>query len=234
MLEVIVTKIKEYKILVALSLIGLIIAGFFMMTSKSARQSNVGDIVQETTNAKLERKETSTETKKKQQKEETESQKNLASEELEFLTVDVKGAVKNPGIYQLKKTSRINDAIQKAGGLTTDADSKSINLAQKLTDEAVIYVAAMGENVTNAASNNGQTLTKDTNGTAEQKGNKVNLNKANLSDLQSISGIGQKRAQDILDYREANGKFNSVDDLKNVSGVGAKTLEKLKEYVTVD
>ena len=55
-----------------------------------------------------------------------------------------------------------------------------------------------------------------------------------MSDLQSISGIGQKRAQDILDYREANGKFNSVDDLKNISGVGAKTLEKLKEYVTVD
>ena len=231
MLEVIVAKIKEYKILVALSLIGLIIAGFFMMTSKSARQSNVGDIAQEITNAKLERKETSTETKKKQQKEETKSQKNLASEELEFLTVDVKGAVKNPGIYQLKKTSRINDAIQKAGGLTTDADSKSINLAQKLTDEAVIYVATMGENVTNAASNNGQTLTTDTDGTAAQKGNKVNLNKANLSDLQSISGIGQKRAQDILDYREANGKFNSVE---NVSGVGAKTLEKLKEYVTVD
>ena len=107
-------------------------------------------------------------------------------------------------------------------------------MAQKLTDEAVIYVATMGENVTNAASSNGQTLTTDTNGTAAQKGNKVNLNKANLSDLQSISGIGQKRAQDILDYREANGKFNSVDDLKNVSGVGAKTLEKLKEYVTVD
>lgn len=103
MLEVIITKIKEYKILVCLSLIGLIIAGFFLMTSKSARQSNVGDIAQEATNAKLERKETSTETKKKQQKEETESQKNLASEELEFLTVDVKGAVKNPGIYQLKK-----------------------------------------------------------------------------------------------------------------------------------
>ena len=234
MLEVIVAKIKEYKILVALSLIGLIIAGFFMMTSKSARQSNVGDIAQEITNAKLERKETSTETKKKQQKEETESQKNLASEELEFLTVDVKGAVKNPGIYQLKKTSRINDAIQKAGGLTTDADSKSINLAQKLTDEAVIYVATMGENAASVSSNTGQSSTSGTSEVASQKGNKVNLNTADLSELQTISGIGQKRAQDILDYREANGKFNSVDDLKNVSGVGAKTLEKLKEYVTVD
>lgn len=234
MLETIIEKMKEYKILIGLSLIGLIMAGFFLMTSKSARQSNVGDIAQETTNAKLERKETSIETKKKQQKEETESQKNLASEELEFLTVDVKGAVKNPGIYQLKKTSRINDAIQKAGGLTTDADSKSINLAQKLTDEAVVYVATMGENAASVSSNTGQSSTSGTSEVASQKGNKVNLNTADLSELQTISGIGQKRAQDILDYREANGKFNSVDDLKNVSGVGAKTLEKLKEYVTVD
>ena len=128
----------------------------------------------------------------------------------------------------------INDAIQKAGGLTTDADSKSINLAQKLTDEAVVYVATMGENAASVSSNTGQSSTSGTSEVASQKGNKVNLNTADLSELQTISGIGQKRAQDILDYREANGKFNSVDDLKNVSGVGAKTLEKLKEYVTVD
>ena len=172
-------------------------------------------------------------TKKNSQKEKAEPQTS-SSEESEFLTVDVKGAVKNPGIYQLKKTSRINDAIQKAGGLTTDADSKSVNLAQKLTDEAVVYVATMGENAASVSSNTGQSSTSGTSEVASQKGNKVNLNKANLSDLQSISGIGQKRAQDILDYREANGKFNSVDDLKNISGVGAKTLEKLKEYVTVD
>ena len=62
----------------------------------------------------------------------------------------------------------------------------------------------------------------------------VNLNTATEADFQTISGIGQKRAQDIIAYREANGKFKSVDDLKNVTGIGAKTLEKLKEYVTVD
>ena len=203
MLETIIEKMKEYKIL-----IGLIIAGFFMINGQSSRRSNVAELAQETVTS--------------------------SEAESEFLTVDVKGAVKNPGIYQLKKTSRINDAIQKAGGLTTDADSKSINLAQKLTDEAVVYVATVGENAVSVASGTGQSSTLGTSEVASQKGNKVNLNTANLSELQTVSGIGQKRAQDILDYREANGKFNSVDDLKNVSGVGAKTLEKLKEYVTVD
>lgn len=230
MLETIIEKMKEYKILIGLSLIGLIIAGFFMINGQSSRQSNVAELAQETvTSSEAESEEISTGTKKNSQKEKAEPQT-----ESEFLTVDVKGAVKNPGIYQLKKTSRINDAIQKAGGLTTDADSKSVNLAQKLTDEAVVYVATMGENAASVSSNTGQSSTSGTSEVASQKGNKVNLNTANLSELQTVSGIGQKRAQDILDYREANGKFNSVDDLKNVSGVGAKTLEKLKEYVTVD
>ena len=234
MLETIIEKMKEYKILIGLSLIGLIIAGFFMINGQSSRQSNVAELAQETvTRSEAESEEISTGTKKNSQKEKAEPQTS-SSEESEFLTVDVKGAVKNPGIYQLKKTSRINDAIQKAGGLTTDADSKSINLAQKLTDEAVVYVATMGENAASVSSNTGQSSTSGTSEVASQKGNKVNLNTADLSELQTISGIGQKCAQDILDYREANGKFNSVDDLKNVSGVGAKTLEKLKEYVTVD
>ena len=234
MLETIIEKMKEYKILIGLSLIGLIIAGFFMINVQSSRQSNVAELAQETvTSSGAESEEISTGPKKTSQKEKAEPQTS-SSEESEFLTVDVKGAVKNPGIYQLKKTSRINDAIQKAGGLTTDSDSKSINLAQKLTDEAVVYVATMGENAASVSSNTGQSSTSGTSEVASQKGNKVNLNTADLSELQTISGIGKKRAQDILDYREANGKFNSVDDLKNVSGVGAKTLEKLKEYVTVD
>ena len=234
MLETIIEKMKEYKILIGLSLIGLIIAGFFMINGQSSRRSNVAELAQETvTSSEAELEEISTGTKKNSQKEKAEPQTS-SSAESEFLTVDVKGAVKNPGIYQLKKISRINDAIQKAGGLTTDADSKSINLAQRLTDEAVVYVATMGENAASVSSNTGQSSTSGTSEVASQKGNKVNLNTADLSELQTISGIGQKRAQDILDYREANGKFNSVDDLKNVSGVGAKTLEKLKEYVTVD
>ena len=234
MLETIIEKMKEYKILIGLSLIGLIIAGFFMINGQSSRQSNVAELAQETvTSSEAESEEISTGTKKNSQKEKAGPQTS-SSEESEFLTVDVKGAVKNPGIYQLKKTSRINDAIQKAGGLTTDADSKSVNLAQKLTDEAVVYVATMSENAASIASGAGQSSTSGTSEVASQKGNKVNLNTADLSELQTISGIGQKRAQDILEYREANGKFNSVDDLKNVSGVGAKTLEKLKEYVTVD
>ena len=145
--------------------------------------------------------------------------------EQDLITVDVKGAVKSPGIYDLPVGSRINDAVQKAGGLTDNADSKSINLAQRISDEALVYVPtkeeATSQEMPSSASNN-------------KENKKVNLNKASVEELKQVKGLGAKRAQDIIDHRESNGKFKSVEDLKKVSGIGAKTIEKLKEYVTVD
>lgn len=131
------------------------------------------------------------------------------------------------GLYDLPVGSRVHDAVQKAGGLTEEADSKSLNLAQKVSDEALVYVPTKGEE---AASQ--QVASGTTPSTSKEK--KVNLNKANLEELKQVKGLGGKRAQDIIDHREANGKFKSVDELKKVSGIGAKTIEKLKDYVTVD
>lgn len=220
MFEVVLEKVKEYKVAVGIVSVGLLLGGGFFLhgQSQQAPAQPVSALAQEV------------------QQEETSSERvvetSTSSQEVaDFITVDVKGAVKKAGIYELKAGSRVHDAIQQAGGLLETADSKSINLAQKLTDEAVVYVAAEGEEaspVTGTASAGGATSAgQDTAG-------KVNLNKATEADLQTISGIGQKRAQDIIAYRESAGGFKSVDDLKNVSGIGAKTLEKLKDYVTVD
>ncbi|MEX5397920.1 helix-hairpin-helix domain-containing protein [Streptococcus sp. ZJ93] len=146
------------------------------------------------------------------------------------LVVDVKGAVKKPGIYHLSAGSRIHDAVEAAGGLTEAADSKSINLAQKLNDEGVVYVATKDEAVSFVPA----VTTSPANGDKGEKGSLVNLNTATEVDLQTISGIGAKRAADIIAYRESNGRFQSVDDLKNVSGIGTKSLENIRPYVTVD
>ena len=153
------------------------------------------------------------------------------SDALEIITVDVKGAVKQPGVYELRSNSRVHDAIYKAGGMTADANSQSVNLAQKLTDEAVIYVAKEGEDVPALGSSESPV----TSSAPAEKTGKVRLNRATESELQTVSGIGQKRAQDIIAYREAKMVlFRSVDDLKNVSGIGEKTLEKLRDAFTVD
>ncbi|HFI0048712.1 TPA: helix-hairpin-helix domain-containing protein [Streptococcus suis] len=152
-----------------------------------------------------------------------------ASKELSQLVVDVKGAVAKPGLYTLAAGARVNDAVKAAGGLTSQSDPKSINLAQKLSDEAVVYVASKDENISVVASTTASSA-------MSQEGNesKVNLNTATEADLQTISGIGAKRAADIVAYREANGGFKSVDDLNNVSGIGDKTMESIRPYVTVE
>ena len=215
-MEALIEKIKEYKIIVICTCLGLLVGGFFLL--KPAPQTPVKE-----TNLQAEvaavSKDSSTEKEVKEEKEEPLEQ--------DLITVDVKGAVKSPGIYDLPVGSRVNDAVQKAGGLTEQADSKSLNLAQKVSDEALVYVPTKGEEAASQQAGSGAPSS-----TSKEK--KVNLNKANLEELKQVKGLGGKRAQDIIDHREANGKFKSVDELKKVSGIGAKTIEKLKDYVTVD
>ena len=213
-MEAIIEKIKEYKIIVICTGLGLLVGGFFLL--KPSPQTPVKE-----TNLQAEVAAVS-----KDSVSENEVKKEEPVEQ-DLITVDVKGAVKAPGIYDLPVGSRVNDAVQKAGGLTEQADSKSLNLAQKVSDEALVYVPTKGEE---AASQ--QTTSGAASSTSKDK--KVNLNKASLEELKQVKGLGGKRAQDIIDHREANGKFKSVDELKKVSGIGAKTIEKLKDYVTVD
>ena len=216
-MEAIIEKIKEYKIIVICAGLGLALSGFFLL--KPSSQTPVKETNLQTEVSAVSKDSSSEKEVKKEEKDE--------SPEQDLITVDVKGAVKSPGIYDLPVGSRVHDAVQKAGGLTEEADSKSLNLAQKVSDEALVYVPTKGEE---AASQ--QVASGTTPSTSKDK--KVNLNKASLEELKQVKGLGGKRAQDIIDHREANGKFKSVDELKKVSGIGAKNIEKLKDYVTVD
>ncbi|MFS9228062.1 helix-hairpin-helix domain-containing protein [Streptococcus gordonii] len=221
MIEDLIEKAKQYKIALSLGLLGAIVAGFILLQGRDQGGTDVQQLTEQTSSSSSYMNEKSNKSNEISQTE-TEDQ---------LVTVDVKGAVKKPGVYQLQSNSRVHDALEKAGGLTDEADLKSVNQAQKLSDEAVVYVAKVGENAVDVTASAPASATSGTNQT---KSALVNLNTATEADFQTISGIGQKRAQDIIAYREANGRFKSVDDLKNVSGIGAKTLEKLKEYVTVD
>lgn len=216
-MEAIIEKIKEYKIIVICAGLGLALGGFFLL--KPSTQTSVKETNLQAEVAAVSKDSSSEKKIKKEEKEE--------SPEQDLITVDVKGAVKSPGIYDLPVGSRVHDAVQKAGGLTEEADSKSLNLAQKVSDEALVYVPTKGEEAASQQVASGTTP-------STSKNKKVNLNKASLEELKQVKGLGGKRAQDIIDHREANGKFKSVDELKKVSGIGAKTIEKLKDYVTVD
>jgi competence protein ComEA len=147
-------------------------------------------------------------------------------EKNETIFVDIKGEVASPGIYEVNENMRVNDAIQQAGGFLETADTKQVNLSRRLQDQMVIYVAKLGEETFEITQE-----IMDT--TPSQSSGKVNINTADVSELQTLNGVGQKRAEEIIQYRQINGSFKSVEDLTNVSGFGAKTLERLREFITV-
>ncbi|MBM7643162.1 helix-hairpin-helix domain-containing protein [Streptococcus loxodontisalivarius] len=209
MLEDILDKVKTYKVYLALGLVLVLVLGIFMW--KSAAPKEVDSLPELAISS--------------QSLESSDS--SAISQEQSTIYVDIKGAVANEGVYELEPESRVMDLVKMAGGMTAEADRKSVNLAQKLKDEDVIVIAKQGEVVAASSS-------QATGASSSASSDKINLNSASLTDLQTISGIGEKRAQDIIDYRDSNGGFKSVDELTNVSGIGEKTLEKLKEEVTVD
>ncbi|WP_458354852.1 helix-hairpin-helix domain-containing protein [Peribacillus frigoritolerans] len=152
--------------------------------------------------------------------------------EPEIIKVDVKGAVKSPGIFTAQAGDRVIDLISAAGGFTEKADTDKVNFAQIIEDQMVIYVSEVGEEVNGNLENiqvgtSGDAVTKGT------SGGLVNLNTATQEDLQTLTGIGPSKANAILEYRETVGKFKEVDELKQVTGIGDKTFERLRDSISV-
>ena len=137
--------------------------------------------------------------------------------------VDIKGAVKNPGVYQMKAGDRVKDALDAAGGLTGEADSQKVNLAQRVEDQMVIVVPKVGEEVTEMPA--GATSKK-----ASKEG-KVNINTATVEELKTLKGVGEKKAEAIIDYRKKNGSFKTKEDLMKVRGIGKKLFESFQERI---
>jgi competence protein ComEA len=152
--------------------------------------------------------------------------------EPEIIKVDVKGAVKSPGIFTAQAGDRVIDLISSAGSFTEKADTDKVNFAQIIEDQMVIYVPEIGEedkgNLENIqVGTYGDAVTKGT------SGGLVNLNTATQEDLQTLTGIGPSKANAILEYRETVGKFKEVDELKQVTGIGDKTFERLRDSISV-
>ena len=172
-------------------------------------------------------------------------------EVIEKVKVDIKGAIKKPGVYELDSNSIINDVIKLAGGLKTNASTKYLNLSKKILDEMVINIYTESEVkkmkepvdvcevkdqdltncddatiiVTNPDSN------KDISNSNEVVDNKVSINDGTKEELMTLSGIGEVKAQAIIDYRNKNGKFSKIEDLMKVSGIGESTYNQIKDNI---
>lgn len=145
------------------------------------------------------------------------------------IVVEIKGQVKNPDVYTLEDDSIVKDVIDLAGGVTEEADLSDINRAKKLQNHELIYIRNKNEINNNSEENkvvNNLETTANTN-------NMVNINSATLEELKTLNGIGDAKANGIIEYREKNGGFTAIDQIKEVDGIGEKMFEKIKDKIEV-
>ena len=142
--------------------------------------------------------------------------------------VDVKGEVHHPGVYQMKAENRVKDLIEAAGGFTPSADDQKMNLAQLLEDQMVIVVPKKGEEVNSELAQAPAPHKKEVG-----KEGKVNINTATVEELKTLKGIGEKKAEAIIEYRKQNGSFKNKEELMKVRGIGKKLYESFQERVIV-
>lgn len=144
-------------------------------------------------------------------------------EETEYIYVDLKGFVKNPGVYKLEKGSRVFQVIAKAGGYIENADKNALNLSKKLYDQEVIYIP-----------NDMEEYPLITEVIEDESKGIIDINRASKSLLQTLPGVGPSTAQSIIDYRNEIGEFETIEDIMKVSGIGESTFEEIKESITIN
>ena len=180
----------------------------------------------------------------------SEENEENTKEEIGKIIVHVSGAVNKEGIVELEENSRISDAINKAEGLKENADTKNINLAFKLEDGMKIYIPTIGEKTEEneqsqnknridetskyVTSSSGVVQEEQTNEQSEEKKNeKIDINTATQTELETLPGIGPSTSLKIVNYREENGKFKTIEDIKEVSGIGDAKYENIKDLICV-
>lgn len=152
--------------------------------------------------------------------------------------VYVTGAVRNPGVYEIAPSSRVYEALNAAGGFSSDADQEAVNLAALLSDGLHIKFPRKGETLAQQAQlpapNGPASAPRQSVSRAAPSSDKININTAGAGDLVRLSGIGDKTAQSIIDHRTANGPFRRVEDIMNVKGIGPKKFDAIKDNITID
>ena len=165
----------------------------------------------------------------------------ISDDQKKFIFIDVKGAIKKPGVYKLENGSRVIDAINIAGGLLKDSNTQHMNLSSVLKDSDIIKVYTNKE-IENAQKEDKIEVIKpciceevicENNILEEKDNNKININNASVEELDSLNGIGEAKAKAIFEYRKSNGNFLKIEDIMNVNGISESIFEKIKDYITI-
>lgn len=222
-------------IIIAVIIGGGLLINYIVSGRDSLNKNNNDNIFVEEENEELE------ENSKENNKQSSSNVKGQGSGEIielkdNRIVVDIKGEVKNQGVYYLNEGSIVEDLIREAGGITDKASLDLVNRAEKLTNNKCIIIPSKEESneVKGPQSNNIASMPSSMASTNSDDGNEIiNINTASESELVKINGIGPAKAKAIISYREENGGFGSIEDIKNVSGIGEGTFLKIKDYISV-
>ena len=220
-------KIITFAIIVLISIGGLLCKGYlsdevYVLNEEENTSKNTEDTINKNDGAENSSSSNSNEDNK--------SEKDVGVKEI---TVYISGQVAKEGVVTLSSDKRLADAVEKLGGLTKNADTNNINLAMKLEDE-VIENNSDSTQVTSNKGNNNQANNSSNNATqSDSQGSKININTADLKQLDDIPGVGEATANKILSYRDENGEFKSIEEIKNVNGIGDKKFENMKDLICV-
>ncbi|MGL5652617.1 MAG: helix-hairpin-helix domain-containing protein [Paraclostridium sp.] len=150
------------------------------------------------------------------------------------ISIYISGAVNSPGVVELKSNERLMEGVKLCDGLTDEADTNRINLAMKVKDEGHYIIPKEGEEIeVNNSNENVENNNNNGNNSTEGDNKKININGASKEELDSLPGVGEVTAQKIIDYREENKEFKSIDEIKNVKGIGENKFNDLKDYICI-
>lgn len=201
--------IKEKKTIIFIILIIIILIGKNIYNSTQKYNNNV-DVNQVVVN-------------------ETKDEKEI---EEKIIAVHITGAIKNAGVIMIEENSRIEDVIEKAGGLTEDADITNVNLAFIVEDGVKIRIPSTNDKdeIDIVTESSGSEVIDEND---ETSNGLININKASQAELETLNGIGPSLALKIIEYREQNGKFKTISDIKNVSGIGENKFNNIRDFIDV-
>ena len=222
--------LKQRKIVIIIGILAIILVGWKIYDSKNFEQINSDDIMVSSSND--------------DKKEIGENE----DEEEEMMAVHITGEVKNPGVVRVKEGSRIQDIIEEAGGLTENADITDVNLAYVVEDGMKVRIPSNDEELSKEnidengqeENNHDKYITQDSgkgvivsNEEIDTSSSIVNINTATQTELEELPGIGPSLARRIVEHRNQNGKFKTIEDIKNVTGIGDSKFEKIKNLIKV-
>lgn len=203
----------------------IIVATIGIFFSKNLDIDENVNVVSESEQEKIQYVESNND-KLEEEKESDKNNKKVNQNIIKEVTIFISGEVNNPGVVTINSDKRLADAVNKLGGFTQDADLNKINLAMKIEDEKHYIIPKIGENIETSNDDNNLDIKGEEN-------NLVNINEADIKELDSLPGVGEATATKIINHREENGKFKAIEEIKNVNGIGDKKYENIKDMITI-